>query len=488
MSGLLEVSISSSRPPGGVLFLTATFAGEPPATEGLPEELSKRLRGLTRRASWTGEPGQVARAGGENPAALFGLGAREAFDEVALAAWLAKAAALAGQELNRRVSVQPPDHPACRGPAAATSVCRHLALAEYRFDDFRSRRRPRPLRKIHLVPPAGEVGIYRRAARAARAIANGVATARDFANTPPNRATPAWIADSARRMAEEHGLGVRVLEPAHLKRSGMGAILAVGRGSANPPRLVRLEWGRGDHRVALVGKGVTFDTGGISIKPSQSMDEMKYDKSGACAVLGIVRGAAELDLPFRFRAYLPLAENMPSSSAYRPSDIVECYNGKTVEVLNTDAEGRMILADALALASKEGADSLVEMSTLTGATVVALGHHGAAMYTPDDGLAGELEAAAAGSAERVWRMPLWREYAAEMRGNHADLQNIAGRWGGANNAAAFLGEFVDGIERWAHLDIAGTAWVGAGGKAVAGATGYGVALVLTWLLQRAGRL
>ena len=331
-----------------------------------------------------------------------------------------------------------------------------------------------------------DAGDYTRFAE--RIYNRGVKLARDLANTPPNTATPAWLARRVRVMAREHGLEVQVLEPSHMKRRGMDAILAVGRGSANPPRLVRLQWGRGSQTVALVGKGVTFDTGGISIKPSKAMDEMKYDKSGACAVLGIARAAAELDLPFRFRAYLPLAENMPSGEAYRPSDIVRCYNGKTVEVLNTDAEGRMILADALALASEEGADSLIELSTLTGATVVALGHHAAALYTPDDGLAGELQEAAASGAERLWRMPLWREYGAEMRGNHADLRNIGGRWGGANCAAAFLGEFVEGVERWAHLDIAGTAWLGSGGKETAGATGYGVALVLTWLLRLAGRL
>ena len=488
MSRLLEVRISPGRPPRGVPLLLAAFAGEPPATAGLPDSVARRLRSLTRRSGWTGAAGQLARSPGEPSVALFGLGPRDRFDAAALAAWLARAVSLAEGELERRVAVRPPDHALCRGGEAAASIYRQLALGAYRFSEFLSVAPPAVLGRVHLLPPEGQVGSYRRAAGPARAVAAGVAMARDLGNTPPNRATPAWIADQARQLAEEHGLGVRVLEPGHMKRRGMGGILAVGGGSANPPRLVRLEWGRGKHRVALVGKGVTFDTGGISIKPSKSMDEMKYDKCGACAVLGIVRGAAELDLPFRFRAYLPLAENMPSGTAYRPSDIVRCYNGKTVEVLNTDAEGRMILADALALASEEGADSLVEMSTLTGATVVALGDHGAALYTPDDGLAGELEQAAAAGGERLWRMPLWREYAAEMKGNHADLQNIAGRWGSANNAAAFLGQFVSGIERWAHLDIAGTAWVSAGGKRPAGATGYGVALVLTWLLRRAGRL
>ncbi len=488
MTRLLKVTVSSARPSRGTMLVAGAFAGESPATAGLPDDLARRLQGLSRRSGWTGETGQLVRGGGEHPAALCGLGPRDRFDEAALAAWLARAVALAAGELDPRVAIRPPDHPLCRGVSAAAAVYRHLALAGYRFDEFRTEPRPSALSRVFLLPPADELKSYRRGARFGRAVAAGVATARDLANTPPNRATPAWMADRARALARKHGLGVRVLGPSHLARRGMNAILAVGGGSANPPRLVRLEWGRGDHRVALVGKGVTFDTGGISIKPAKSMDEMKYDKSGACAVLGIVRAAAELDLPFRFRAYLPLAENMLSGEAYRPSDIVRCYNGKTVEVLNTDAEGRMILADALALAAEEGADSLVEMSTLTGATVVALGYHGAALYTPDDGLAGELETAAAESGDRLWRMPLWREFASEMRGNHSDLKNIAGRWGGANNAAAFLGEFVGGVERWAHLDIAGTSWIGAEGGENAGATGYGVALVLTWLLRRAGRL
>jgi leucyl aminopeptidase len=269
----------------------------------------------------------------------------------------------------------------------------------------------------------------------------------------------------------------------------MGGILAVGGGSARPPRLVRLEGGEGRRVVALVGKGVTFDTGGISIKPAAAMDEMKYDKCGACAVLGVVHGAAALDLPVRLRAYLPLAENMPDGGAYRPGDIVRCYGGKTVEILNTDAEGRMLLADALAWAAHERPQALIEYSTLTGASVVALGLGAAALYTPDDGLAGELLAAAAASGERLWRMPLWPEFREEMKGTHADLKNSGGRWGGANTAAAFLSEFVSPLERWAHLDIAGPAYAASDGKrsvGMPGATGYGVATTLRWLRGVAG--
>jgi leucyl aminopeptidase len=235
-----------------------------------------------------------------------------------------------------------------------------------------------------------------------------------------------------------------------------------------------------------VGKGVTFDTGGISIKPAADMEQMKFDKSGACAVLGAMRAAAELELDLGLRAYLPVAENMLSGGAYRPGDIVRCYNGKTVEITNTDAEGRMILADALAWAVEEGSDALVELSTLTGACVVALGHQAAGLFTPDDGLAAELDAAAAGSGERLWRLPLLPEFLDDMKSLHADLRNSAGRWGAASTAAAFLSQFVGGLRRWAHLDIAGMAYARSEDGRGTAATGFGVALLVDWLRRQAG--
>jgi leucyl aminopeptidase len=231
---------------------------------------------------------------------------------------------------------------------------------------------------------------------------------------------------------------------------------------------------------------VTFDTGGISIKPAADMDEMKYDKGGACAVLAVARAAADLELPVRLSVYAPLAENMLSANAYRPSDIVRCYNGKTVEIINTDAEGRMILADALAWAAEDRPESLLELSTLTGACVVALGHQAAGLFTPDDGLAGELLAAAGEDGERIWRMPLYPEYLEEMKGTHADLRNSAGRWGGAGLAAAFLSQFVGGVKRWAHLDIAGVVNLKPEqANSLAGATGFGVSSTVSWLRRLA---
>jgi leucyl aminopeptidase len=277
-----------------------------------------------------------------------------------------------------------------------------------------------------------------------------------------------------------------VLDAAALAERGMGGLLAVGSGSKHPPRLVSHgPPGGGSPQdrpaVALVGKGVTVDTGGISITPADKMAEMKYDKCGACTALGIARAAAELELPVALSVYLPLAENMPDGGSFRPGDIVRCYNGKTVEILNTDAEGRMILAVALAWAAEAEPSALLEMSTLTGSCVVALGHEAAGLYTPDDRLAGELEAASAASGDRIWRLPLFPEYTEQLKGDHADLRNLGTRWGGANVAAAFLGQFVAALERWAHLDIAGVAYVGESGEEPRGATGWGVHLGLEWL-------
>jgi leucyl aminopeptidase len=292
------------------------------------------------------------------------------------------------------------------------------------------------------------------------------------------------MAEQAAALADRAGLECHVLEETELQERGMGGILAVGQGSANRPRLVRLEGGEGDEVVSFVGKGVTFDTGGISIKPSSGMEEMKYDKAGACTVLGIVQAIAQLGIPIRYRAYLPLVENMPGGGSYRPGDIIRCYNRKTVEILDTDAEGRVILADALSWAAEEKPDNLVEYSTLTGASVVALGHHGAALYSPDDRLAEELLQASESSGEKLWRMPLWQEFKEEMKGTHADLRNLGIRWGGANTAAAFLSNFVGRVERWAHLDIAGPAYQASREAAVSGATGYGVQLTIDWLLSK----
>ncbi len=469
------------------------LAGAAPETGRLPADVAAAAR-RCRRPGWTGGREQVYRCqlDGRRPGRLsvYGLGPPEELDAARLAEWLRRVAADAGAEGQRELLVTLPPHPVTRGESALR-VLSQLALLGYRFDRHRSRPLEGSLRVVRVVPPPGEEASYRLALRSAAAVAEGTALARDLANSPPNLATPEWMAAQASELAGAHDLEIEVLGPEEMERRGMGGLLAVGGGSVHPPRLVRLSLGDGPRSVALVGKGVTFDTGGISIKPASKMSDMKYDKAGACTVLGVVRAAAELRLPLNLSAYLPLAENMLDGASYRPADIVRCYDGTTVEVLNTDAEGRMILADTIAWAAEERPGALLEFSTLTGATVVALGHHGAALYSPDEALAEGLLAAGAASGERLWRMPLWPEFRREMEGLHADLRNVASRWGGANTAAAFLSHFAGGVERWAHLDIAGTAYVGedqqGSREAVRGATGFGVALTVAWLLEESRR-
>lgn len=478
-----EIEIGPAADAGADLVVAAAFCGETPGVEGLPGPVAEALRRLASRPGWRGADRQKMQteAGPDGPVvALYGLGKRPGTNGRRVDDWVREALCDAAVLRASRVAIVVPAGTSL-ADAGGERFGRLVTRGTYRFERFRSTgdEPPGRVESVRLVLPetaaAEEVAV-------AAAVAGAVAFCRDLANTPGNEATPAWMDDRAAELAAERGLIHTSFGPAELERHGMGGILAVGAGSENEPRLVRLDYdGGGGPRIALVGKGVTFDTGGISIKPSADMDEMKYDKSGACTVLALARAIAELALPVRLAVYVPLAENMPDGRSYRPGDIVRCYDGKTVEILNTDAEGRMILADALALAAEESPDLLLEYSTLTGASVIALGQDAASLYTPDDELAAGLLAAAEATGERLWRMPLWPEFAERMKGDHADLKNSSSRWGSANTAAAFLSRFVGDLEHWAHLDIAGGAYVGRDGEEDTGATGYGVAFTVAWL-------
>ena len=456
----------------------------------------------------------LAPLGSELATAVGALVARPGFvgrfEQTAVGDWqgrglvvsgLGPGAALEGRKLDRltdgvvraadaagsqRLTIVMPALASARGQAAASRLLRVAGLASYRFDHWRGDAGARSLRAVTMVPPPGDEAEWRAAAATATAVAQATAASRDLCNEPPNLATPSWMAAQAVALAAAVGAEATVLDEVELAARGMGGILAVGGGSQHRPRMVRLTWGHRGPAVALVGKGVTFDTGGISIKPAREMEEMKYDKAGACTVLGVVRATAALDLPVRLSAYLPFAENMLDGASYRPGDIVRCHGGTTVEIHNTDAEGRMLLADALAWASADRPDALLEYSTLTGACVVALGLGGAGLFTPDDGLATDLLTAAGAAGERLWRLPMWSEMGEEMEGIHADLRNSGGRWGGASTAAAFLARFVTGVSRWAHLDIAGPAYFGTDAKPYSGATGFGIATTVGWLTAAGG--
>lgn len=490
---LVQVQLAKGRALPGAKVVHGVFADVEPEFSRLGAEGARAARSLATAARFRGEAEHLAEIplGGKGRSlTLVGLGRSADFTAEKARAFVARAVDAAAGAQAASLALVLPEHAAFAGEAAAERLARQLALAGYRFDLYLPRPRGVQLKSATIAVPAEPGAGGRRAYEAgiARglAIAEGVALARELGNTPPNLASPEWMARQARALARRWGATIRVLGVPELRRRGMGGLLAVGGGSTIPPRLVRIDLGdarKGGPVIALVGKGITFDTGGISIKPAAQMDEMKWDKMGACAVLGVLEAVHRLGLPVRLRAYLPLAENMPDGAAYRPGDIVRMGNGKTVEITNTDAEGRMVLADALAWAASEGPDALVEYSTLTGACVVALGQTGAGLFSPSDELAAGLLDAAGDAGERLWRLPLWPEFLEEMRGRHSDLKNSAGRWGGASAAAAFLSQFVGEVEDWAHLDIAGPAYVGGDGKQ-RGATGYAVALTVNWLRTR----
>jgi leucyl aminopeptidase len=318
----------------------------------------------------------------------------------------------------------------------------------------------------------------------AEAIAAGVRLARELGNLPPNVCDPAYLAAQARKLAEDNAqVECDVLDREQMQALGMGSLLGVAQGSANPPQLIVLKWqgaAVGVRPQVLVGKGITFDSGGISLKPGAGMEEMKYDMCGGASVLGAFLSVVRLGLPINLVVVVPAVENMPDGKAYRPSDVLTTMSGQTVEVLNTDAEGRLILCDALTYALRFEPANLIDVATLTGACVVALGKHAHGLMTRHDDLAAELLAAGDATHDRAWRLPLWDDYASQLESGFADVANIGGKYAGAITAGCFLARFTEG-QRWAHLDIAGTAW-DEGRKGLA--TGRPVGLLVQWLIDR----
>ena len=367
----------------------------------------------------------------------------------------------------------------------------HAVLAfyegAYRFDRLKSKppEAKKSLRKVTLHVghrneiTEGEAAIVRGAA-----IGEGVALAKDLGNLPGNHCTPTYLGEQAIELGKRHGIKVEVLEQKEIEKLGMGCFLAVARGSREPPKFIIREY-RGGKRdaapVALVGKGITFDTGGISIKPSAEMDEMKFDMCGAASVLGTMKAIALMRLPLNVVGVIPTTENMPGGNAIKPGDVVTTMSGQTVEILNTDAEGRLILCDALTYVERYKPTAVVDIATLTGAMVIALGHVATGLFATSDPLARVLIGAGETAWDRAWHMPLWDDYQEGLKSNFADIPNIGSRAGGSITAACFLSRFTKSYP-WAHLDIAGTAWKSGAEK---GATGRPVALLTHFLLKRA---
>jgi len=333
----------------------------------------------------------------------------------------------------------------------------------------------------HVFLPLSSNTQLQQALAEAQATADGAELARTLGNLPPNICTPSYLADEAKKLAKQFKLGVEVLERKDMERLGMGAFLAVARASHQPPKLIVLRYSgaaKGRKPLALVGKGITFDTGGISLKPAGEMDEMKYDMSGAASVLGAIRALAAMKAPVNLVGIIPTCENMPGGAASRPGDVVTSMSGQTVEILNTDAEGRLILCDALTYAARYQPEAVIDVATLTGACVIALGHVATGLFANDQKLADEIREAADDAWDRVWQMPLWEDYQEQLRSNFADFANIGGRPGGSITAACFLSRFTREL-RWAHLDIAGTAWKSGREK---GSTGRPVPLLVRFAL------
>jgi leucyl aminopeptidase len=359
--------------------------------------------------------------------------------------------------------------------------------ATYRFERMKSKRDPTPRRPDALtfvIAREAAAGLSAEIDRTV-ALADGMDLARDLGNLPGNVCTPTYLADTARRLGKEYDMKVEVLDRKRMEALKMGALLAVAQGSEQPPRFIVMHY-RGaaakQAPVVLVGKGITFDTGGISIKPAAEMDEMKFDMCGAASVLGTMRALAAIGPKVNVIAVIPTCENMPSGRATRPGDVVTSMSGQTVEVLNTDAEGRLILCDALTYVERFEPQAVVDVATLTGACVIALGHHHSGLFTRSDRLAGELVDAGREMGDPCWRMPLDDEYQEALKSNFADMGNVGGRAGGAVTAACFLSRFTKAYD-WAHLDIAGTAWKSGPAK---GASGRPVPLLTRFVLGRAG--
>jgi leucyl aminopeptidase len=461
------------------------------AAQAFDEASGGAIKAALKLGDFSGKSGEscmLPGIAGAKRILLAGCGDKAGFDRAAareLARTISKALAgcRAADALLYSADLQPRD-----GDASwlLAWLGRHFTTTAYRYTQTVSKPKS-PQQLTHLVVECGDELTARAAQKAldqGMAIGLGMNEARNLANLPGNVCTPSYLAQHARGLARGRGkLSVSVLEEKKMRELGMGSLLSVSAGSDEPAKLIVMNYkgGKtGQKPVVLVGKGITFDSGGISLKPGAKMDEMKFDMGGAASVFGTMRTLTELGLPINVVAIVAAAENMPSGGATKPGDVVTSMAGKTIEILNTDAEGRLVLCDALTYAARYKPQAVIDIATLTGAIVVALGSHATGLYANDDKLAQELLAAGTESHDRAWRMPLWDDYQKQLDSNFADIANIGSPGGGSITAACFLARFAEDYN-WAHLDIAGSAW----DSSPKGATGRPVALLSQYLIDRA---
>ncbi|HEX6992843.1 MAG TPA: leucyl aminopeptidase [Gammaproteobacteria bacterium] len=479
----------------GVLVVGAFADGTLPASAAEIDSASKgKLSALVKRGDLGGKAGStlllhdVAGIAAER-VLVVGLGPRDAFGDKAFRDALTGAARALrdGKATDAAVTLAAIDLPNRSAAWRIRETGRMLADGLYRFDAPKTNGATtvdRGVRKIALVGGDDVTAEIEDAVRRGAAIAEGMALARDLGNLPANVCNPEYFAETARRMGQELPIEVEVLEREDMAKLGMNAALSVGRASDNPCKLIVMRYrggGDGAKPIVLIGKGVTFDTGGISLKPGEDLDMMKYDMCGAASVFGAMQTVARLGLPINLVVAVNAVENMPGGNATRPGDVVRSMSGQTIEILNTDAEGRLGLCDVLTYAERFEPECVVDVATLTGACVIALGTVASGLYANDDALGDELFACAEVSGDRAWRMPLWDEYQEQLKSNFADMSNLGGRPAGSVTAACFLARFARKY-RWAHLDIAGTNAVTGDEK---GATGRPVPLLAEFLMQRA---
>jgi leucyl aminopeptidase len=415
---------------------------------------------------------------GAKAIAVVGLGVKETAD----ATQIRRAAGAAIRQLGERPVLASTLHRAAAGAEGTTAAAEGFLLGSYRFVEFKSNPHPSKVERILFVESADEAAIER-----ALAVSEATYLARDLTNQPPSALTPESLARRAAEIADVAALDCEVWDDDRLVQAGFGGVLAVGRGSANPPRFIQLRYVPPSPRgkVTLLGKGITFDSGGLSLKDAGNMETMKTDMAGAAAVIGAMSALRRLDVQVEVSGFIPAAENMPGPNAIKPGDVIRHYGGKTSEVLNTDAEGRLVLGDALAFASEQHPQAMIDLATLTGGIVIALGDKVFGCFSNDEGLQQELAQAARSSGERMWPMPIAEEYRSDLDSEIADIKNSGSRYGSAIRGALFLREFVgDGIA-WAHLDIAGPARAdGDYDEVVRGGTGVATRTLLSWIETR----
>jgi leucyl aminopeptidase len=497
----LQITVRTAKPAavsGDILVVGVFSLGSKKKTTGAADTISTLDRalggGLSKllaREDFKGKKDQSVRVPtfGKLPVhtlVVLGLGVADDMTDAEARSFAGRAARAAQTEKAKRLVLALPDGLESR----LRYIAEGLVLGAYRFGKyFTSDRRPKSeLGKVSIVTLARLPGTAKDEIALGEKVGAAVNISRDLSNEPPNALPPPALADAARRVAKENGLKIEVFDMAEIKKRGMFLLQAVGQGSVHEPRFVHMSYvpkGTSKKRLAFVGKGITFDTGGISIKPAASMGEMKHDMSGAGNMVGLMAAVAALKPPVEVHAFMAIAENMPDGNAYRPGDVWSSLDGKSVEIINTDAEGRLVLADALAYARTIAPDLLVDNATLTGACVVALGNTCSGFYATNEETAVEFAAAVKQAGEQMWRMPLLEELKDQLKSDVADLKHTGDRWGGSITAALFLREFIGDVKNWVHADIAGPVTTErAVGWCPKGATGHGV-LTYVALVERA---